>query len=239
MQRGPRARSGIRQAKHRLCQSIGRWSSFFCCPLAASSEWAVGCRMTEPVPVKLFAASPYLEMVCGALGRCWELPFASERFHSMDDAGKATQRRYERSESNPVREIRLRRGESLSEFGVVLAKVMGRDHPYDRSSISKLESGRDAITPKIAEALQVLGAMLDGQGELQARAKPVTVLSIHDLPANTIIVSPAKPCALPGCQVSFVGAPQRRYCSKECRDEAARRRKEANRDASRSQQAPK
>jgi hypothetical protein len=145
----------------------------------------------------------------------------------MDDAGKATQRRYERSESNPLREIRLRRGESLSEFGIVLAGVIGRDHPYDRSSISKLESGQDVITPKVAEALQVLGAMLDGQSELQAKARQVTVLSIHDLPPNTIIVSPAKACALPGCQVSFVGPPQRRYCSKECRNEAARRRRVA------------
>ncbi len=125
-------------------------------------------------------------------------------------------------------EIRQARSESLAEFGRTLARVVDPPRPfsYSRSYVSKLESGAAPITPEIARALEVLGAMLDGVGELQARARPVGVrlLTLHDLPDGTVIKARPIRCALPGCQVVFIPAGRERYCSAECRREARRRR---------------
>lgn len=130
-------------------------------------------------------------------------------------------------------DLRQARGESLAEFGRTLARVVDppRAFPYSRSYVSKLESGAAPITAEIARALEVLAAMLDGVGEVQATARPVTVqlLALHDLPDGTVIKARPVQCALPGCRVIFIPAGRERYCSAECRREARRRHLAARR----------
>lgn len=124
-------------------------------------------------------------------------------------------------------DLLLQRGESLGEFGTVLARTIEENKaPYSRQYIYRLKAGQDIITDEIANALMVLGAMADGIGELQARARPTQVLAIHELPPHVIIMGKARGCSLPGCRIRYVPAsPAQRYCSSECRAEAARRRR--------------
>jgi transcriptional regulator with XRE-family HTH domain len=128
-------------------------------------------------------------------------------------------------------DLRAERGESLSEFGRLLARVINPDaRPFSRSYISKLEHGAAPITPEIAAAIGILGAMMDGQSEVQARARRVSVLAVHDLSENVIVMGRERGCALPGCRVRFVRAsPAQRYCSQECRSEMRIRRRMATR----------
>lgn len=125
-------------------------------------------------------------------------------------------------------EVMRERGESLAEFGATLARTIDVEKPaYSRQYVYRLKVGQDPITAEIAQALQVLGAMLDGVNELQARAQYVRVLAIHLLPGDVIVLGAARGCALAGCRIQFVPAsPAQRYCSQECRREADRRRRE-------------
>lgn len=119
---------------------------------------------------------------------------------------------------------------SLADIGRTIAALIDAQHkPLSRQYVHMLATGKTAITAEIGRAIETLAAMQDGVAEIQARARPVTVplLSTHDLPAYTVIVSPPRPCALPGCRIVFVGPPQQRYCGPDCRAEAARRRKAA------------
>jgi hypothetical protein len=119
------------------------------------------------------------------------------------------------------------RGETLTVFGAVLARVIDESRPaFSRQYVHRLRAGRDAITPEIAGALLVLAAMSDGVSDLQARARTVQVLAVHDLQAGTVILGQARACGLAGCRVWFVPAsPRQRYCSQQCRAEAHKRRR--------------
>lgn len=123
--------------------------------------------------------------------------------------------------------LQAERQESLAQFGATLARTISPDHPpFTKQYVDLLKKGRAPITEEIARALSTLSAMLDGQGELQARSRPVDVplLSVHPLPAYTVIIPPARRCALPGCRISYIPAsPRQRYCSRECRAEMHRR----------------
>lgn len=120
----------------------------------------------------------------------------------------------------------LQRGESLSEFGAILARTIDEKRaPFSRQYVYRLKKGQDVITEEIATAVLVLGAMIDGVSELQARAHPVRVLAVHDLPEDVVVMGKHRGCGLAGCRIQFVPAsPNQRYCSRDCRAEAARRR---------------
>lgn len=125
-------------------------------------------------------------------------------------------------------EVMRERGESLAEFGATLARTIDATKPaYSRQYVYRLKVGQDPITVEIAQALQVLAAMLDGVNEVQARAQYVRVLAVHPLPGDVIVLGRPRGCDLAGCRVQFVPAsPAQRYCSAECRQEAERRRRE-------------
>jgi hypothetical protein len=124
-------------------------------------------------------------------------------------------------------ELQAARGESNGAFGRVLAQTIAPERQaFSKQYVDMLKRGKSAITPEIARALDVLGAMLDGQSELQARARTYTVLAMHDLPAHTIVLGRPRPCELAGCRIVFVPAsPRQRFCSPECGREARRRRR--------------
>lgn len=124
--------------------------------------------------------------------------------------------------------LQAERQESLAQFGVTIARTIAPDHPpFTKQYIDMLKRGKAAITDEIARALETLAAMLDGQGELQARSRTVDVplFSVHPLPPYTVIIPAARRCELPGCRIHFIPAsPRQRYCSTECRAEMYRRR---------------
>jgi hypothetical protein len=96
-----------------------------------------------------------------------------------------------------------------------------------------LAAGKARITEPLARAILTLAAMQvsrtdDGVAEVQARAHRVTtpLYSVHDLPPNAIITDPAHKCRLDGCRVQNID--RRAYCGPDCRREAARRRRAAD-----------
>ena len=127
-----------------------------------------------------------------------------------------------------LNELIQARGESLGVFGATLAHTLdARRKPFSRQYVHRLRTGADIITPEIARAIQVLGAMFDGSSELQARAHEVRVWAVHDDldGGDVFVLGRVRPCNLAGCRVRFVPAsPAQRFCSVECRMEAARRR---------------
>lgn len=129
-------------------------------------------------------------------------------------------------DADQIKALRIARGESQSRFGRALAATIHpRRRPFTRGYISLLESGARLPTAEITAALHILAAMLDGQTELQARAHEATLLSTHPLPPHTLSTIAPRPCALPGCRLFYLRAsPNQRYCSPDCRREAARRR---------------
>lgn len=130
-----------------------------------------------------------------------------------------------------LNELIQARGESLSVFGATLAHTLDAQRkPFSRQYVHRLRTGADIITPEIARAIQVLGAMFDGASELQARAHEARVWAVHDDldGGDVFVLGRVRPCSLAGCRVRFVPAsPAQRYCSPECRVEAARRRQVA------------
>jgi hypothetical protein len=126
------------------------------------------------------------------------------------------------------------RNESLAQFGKTLAATIHPDRePFTKQYIGRLKAGQDRITPEIGDAMLTLAAMLDGVSELQARARPYQVLATHELPPGVVILGQARGCELPGCRIRFVPAsPRQRFCSPECRQEMASRRKAAVKEPS-------
>lgn len=160
------------------------------------------------------------------------------RKEGVKKAGKVS-KRYQTMSQDDLRavlgDLITQRGETLAVFGAVLAKTIAEDRPpFSRQYIYQLRTGRDAIPDDIAAALLVLAAMSDGVGELQARAHTVQVLAVHDLPAGTVVLGPARACGLAGCRVRFVPAsPGQRYCSRQCRAEAYKRRRGGRQEGNR------
>ena len=123
---------------------------------------------------------------------------------------------------------RAKAGESLADVGATLARMTDPpSKPPSRQYVQMLVAGKANITDKYARAILTLAAMQDDVTELQASAQLVTtpIYSLHDLPANAIIIDPAHPCRLDGCRVEIIG--RRAYCGAEHRTEAARRRRVA------------
>src|SRR3972149_4420824 len=128
--------------------------------------------------------------------------------------------------------IRRELGESKARFGFTLKRIISPRalRGFSRQYIHRLEAGdpKTPITPAIARAALVLAAMLDGQDEVQARARKVEVLAVNDI-EGAVVRGEKKSCALAGCRVWFVGHPQQRYHALTCKREAARRRRVAER----------
>ncbi len=122
--------------------------------------------------------------------------------------------------SEMLKSLRLELRKSLSVFGVLLAKAAGRDNPYTKQYIARLENGQDAITPKIADAFWRMAAATDDTDPETATAQPCTVYASHNL-EGVFIAGQAVECARPGCKVRFVKLnPFQKYHSPYCREQA-------------------
>jgi len=81
-----------------------------------------------------------------------------------------------------------------------------------------LEQGKSAISPRLVQGIGIMTSQLTGTDEVQARAHQAhNLLTVHDLPAGTIILGHAQGCANPGCPVIFVAIhPGQKYHSRAC-----------------------
>lgn len=120
-------------------------------------------------------------------------------------------------------------GESMGKLGATLAAIISPTRAaFSRQYVFRLKTGQDVITEEIGRSIEALAAMHDNVGELQARAREYRVMATHPLSSGCIVLGVERACALPGCRIRFVPAsPRQRYCSKQCRKDDARRRRDS------------
>lgn len=110
---------------------------------------------------------------------------------------------------------------NLDELAATLSKIAQREKPWTARYLNALLLGHKgfSITEELEQALFVLAGRLDDQPPLQARAKPVQVLTINGVLPGSIVLGHTKRCE--GCQVPMVPkVPWQKFCSPECRKEA-------------------
>ncbi|MCB0207695.1 MAG: hypothetical protein KDJ52_00105 [Anaerolineae bacterium] len=115
---------------------------------------------------------------------------------------------------------------NLDELAATLSKIAQRDKPWTARYLNALLLGHKgfSITEELELALYTLAGRLDDQPPLQARARPIQVLTINGVLPGSIVLGHTKRCA--GCQIPIVPTvPWQKYCCPECR---AKTRKEAN-----------
>lgn len=108
---------------------------------------------------------------------------------------------------------------NLNELAHDLSQVVRRSRPWTGKFLHSLMKGYAGFTvnKELIDALSILASRLEGSDEVQQRAKEVTILTVNDLPAGTIVLGEARRCATPGCPVFFVPIhPRQKYHSKSC-----------------------
>jgi transcriptional regulator with XRE-family HTH domain len=111
---------------------------------------------------------------------------------------------------------------SLTEFGTELARAINPQHaPFTRQYISRLEHGKDRITPELVSAFYNIAAVLDevpagigGAVSVTCLAQPGQHIDGAFIPRSAEVCK----CARPGCAVRFVRThPRQKYHDPECR----------------------
>lgn len=120
--------------------------------------------------------------------------------------------------------LRQELGMSLAEFGVTLRRAMdpGVEGGYSRQYVSRLEHGKDVITPELAAAFYNIAAVLDevpaglgGAVHVRILAQPGQLVDGAFVPRSARAVR----CVRPGCNVLFVRVhPRQKYHDPECGD---------------------
>ena len=91
---------------------------------------------------------------------------------------------------------RLGRKVTLAEFGEMIAQQMGRDTPFTGAAVSRWESGAQAPTPQIIEAIGVLTHTDPGwisHGDRSAAPRPGRLDPVR----ADVQTPPAEPIAVP------------------------------------------
>lgn len=121
---------------------------------------------------------------------------------------------------------------NLDELAADLSQIAGRSQPWTGKYLHSLLKGYDGFKPneRLIEAVYVLTARLDGQDEIEVRAREVKVSALNDLPDGTVVLGEARRCAAPGCSIRFVPThPCQKYHSKACAKIARRQRRRRRR----------
>lgn len=117
---------------------------------------------------------------------------------------------------------------NLDELATELSELVGRSRPWTGKFLHSLIKGYPGFSAngQLAEALIILSSHRDGVDDVQARAKEAKVLTVHQLPTDTVILGEAQRCANPGCQVIFVPThPRQKYHSKTCAAQSQRQKR--------------
>lgn len=117
--------------------------------------------------------------------------------------------------------------ECLIELADTLSKIASRKRPWTWRFLFSLLNGDKgfSISPELERAIQIAGARLDGQPEIQARSRQITVFTVNGIEPDSVVFGHTVLCY---CQKRVVfNHPGRKYCFEECRERARLERKEA------------
>lgn len=116
---------------------------------------------------------------------------------------------------------------NLNELASDLSQIVKRARPWTGKFLHSLIKGYPGFTVngQLVEALTVLASRQNGTDEVQARAKEAKVLTVNQLPTETVVLGKARRCATPGCSILFVPThPRQKYHSKACAEKSRRRK---------------
>ena len=117
---------------------------------------------------------------------------------------------------------------NLDELALDLSELVQRERPWTGKylhSLIKEYPGFNA-NGRFTEALVALRSHLDGEDEVIARAKRVSVLALNGIPEHAIVLGKPLRCANPGCRVIFIPThPRQKYHCKSCATAAYRLKK--------------
>jgi len=101
-----------------------------------------------------------------------------------------------------------------------LSTLADRGEAWSWKHIHSLVKGYNGfkMTMQMLRAAETLLRMQQGMDALEAQMHPTQVLALHTLPPDTWILTRARQCARPGCQVHFIAErPDQDYHCDACR----------------------
>ena len=122
---------------------------------------------------------------------------------------------------------------NLTELATNLSQIAERRQPWTGKYLHSLlkEYPGFSFSNQLCAALTALYYRANGIDEIKAQAIEATILAVHALPADTVVLGRARRCAAPDCQIRFVPThPRQKYHSKAC-VRKKRRLKRRNRTA--------
>lgn len=116
---------------------------------------------------------------------------------------------------------------NLRELADKLSKIANREKPWTHRYLSSLLSGDKgfSISPELERAIHILENRLDGQPEIQARSRQITVFTVNGIEPDSVVFGHTTYCY---CHLPVVfNHPSRKYCFEECRERARQERRKA------------
>lgn len=116
---------------------------------------------------------------------------------------------------------------NLADMADSLSRIVNRERPWTNRYLNSLIKGNEGftITEELERAIHILSAREDGQPEVQARSRAITVFTVNGIEPESIVFGHTTRCY---CQLRVVfNHPNRKYCFEECRQRAKQERKRA------------
>lgn len=113
----------------------------------------------------------------------------------------------------------------LTTLGKLLAKTIGRKPNWTAHHLNAVIMGYDSfvVTPELERAIQIVGMRRDGQPEIQAKSRQISVFTVNGIEPDSVVFGHTVLCY---CQRRVVfNHPGRKYCFEECKLRARRERK--------------
>lgn len=113
----------------------------------------------------------------------------------------------------------------LTTLGKLLAKTINRKPDWTAHHLNAviMDYSGFAVTPELERAIQIVGMRNDGQPEIQARSRQITVFTVNGIEPDSVVFGHTVLCY---CQRRVVfNHPSRKYCFEECKERARLERK--------------
>lgn len=105
----------------------------------------------------------------------------------------------------------------LTEIAIRLSEVAGQDPPWTYRYLKGVLSGNLKAGAPLMDAINRLGALIDGSPKELALSTPVNVLALGKVKPGALILADSRRCGNPGCKIEFVPRhPKQIYHEPEC-----------------------
>lgn len=102
--------------------------------------------------------------------------------------------------------------ENFTKLGITLSRIVDKSPAWSYNYIRNVYHGNQPASKQLIKAINIYGAMIDGQSELQAKARAVTMYTVNGINGNSFIIGlHERDC--PHCGLTFIGPPQQIYCT--------------------------